>query len=87
MEAWCSSALDFEVVLSGLNESPVHVFVADVIECFDTVDRGVLDFVHGRLGLPVWFRRTYFGYHAFDSGLSWPVVSVRPGLYSPGMPA
>ena len=38
--------------MSGLSES------------FDTVDRGMLDFVLGRLGLPVWFRRVYFSYHA-----------------------
>ena len=64
MEAWYSTALDFEEVLSGLNESHVHVFVADVVKSFDTVDCGVLDLVLGRLGLPVWFRRTCFGYHA-----------------------
>ena len=63
VETWYSTALDFEEVLSGLNESHVHVFVADVVK-FDTVDRGVLDLVLGRLGLLVWFRRTYFGYHA-----------------------
>ena len=34
----------FEEVLSGLNESHVHVFVADVVLSCDTVDRGVLDF-------------------------------------------
>ena len=44
--------------------SHVHVFVADVVKSFDTVDRGILDFVLGRLGLPVWFRRVYFSYHA-----------------------
>ena len=57
-------ALDFEEVLSGLSESHVHIFVADVSKSCDTVDRGVLDLVLGRLGLPVWFRRVYFGYHA-----------------------
>ena len=55
---------NFEEVLSGLNESHVHVFVADVVKSFDTVDRGILDFVLGRLGLPVWFRRAYFAHHA-----------------------
>ena len=35
-------------------------FVADVVESFDIVDRGVLDLVLGRLGLPVWFRRVLF---------------------------
>ena len=63
VEAWYSSALDFEKVLSGLNESHVHVFVADVVGSFDTFDRGVLDLVLGRLGFPVWFRRD-FGSHA-----------------------
>ena len=38
VEAWCSTALDFEEVLSGLNESHAHVFVADVVKSFDTVD-------------------------------------------------
>ena len=64
VDAWYSTALDFEEVLSGLSESHVHVFVADVVKSFDTVDRGILDFVLGQLGLPVWFRRVYFGYHA-----------------------
>ena len=50
--------------MSGLCESHVHVFVADVVKSFDTVDRGVLDLVLGRLGLPVCLRRAYFGYHA-----------------------
>ena len=41
LDAWYSTALDFEEVLSGLSESHVHVFVADVVKSFDTVDRGV----------------------------------------------
>ena len=64
VDAWYSTALDFEEVLSGLSESHVHVFVAAVVKSFDTVDRGVLDLVLGRLGLLVWFRWVYFGYHA-----------------------
>ena len=64
VDAWYSTALDFVEVFSGLSESHVHVFVADVVKSFDTVDRGILDLVLGRLGLPVWFRRVYFGYHA-----------------------
>ena len=64
VDAWYSTALDIEEVLSGLSESHVHVFVADVVESFDTVDRGILVFVLGQLGLPVLFRRVYFGYHA-----------------------
>ena len=42
----------------------VHLFVADVIKSFDTVDRGILDCALGRLGLPDWFRKVYFSYHA-----------------------
>ena len=64
VDAWYSTALDFEEVLSGLSESHVHIFVADVSKSCDTVDRDVLDLVLGRLGLPVWFRRVYCGYHA-----------------------
>ena len=50
VDAWYSTALDFEEVLSGLSESHVHVFVADVVKSFDTVDRGVLDFVSWAFG-------------------------------------
>ena len=64
VEAWYSTALDIEEVLSGYSDTDVHVFVADVVKSLDTVDRGVLDFLLGRLGLPVWFRRTYFGCRA-----------------------
>ena len=42
----------------------VHVFVADVIRSFDTVDRGILDRVLSSLGLLGWFRHAYFEYHA-----------------------
>ena len=64
VDAWYSTALDFEEVFTGLSQSHVHVFVADVVKSFDTVDRGILDFVLGKLGLPIWFRRVYFSYHA-----------------------
>ena len=37
---------------------------ADVIKSFDTVDRGILDCALGKLGLPGWFLRVYFAYHA-----------------------
>ena len=64
VEAWYTSALDIEEVLSGAVDSHVHLFVADVIKSFDTVDRGVLDAVLSSLGLPGWFRHAYFEYHA-----------------------
>ena len=59
-----TSALDIEEVLSGATDSHVHLFVADVIKSFDTVDRGILDRVLSSLGLPGWFRHAYFEYHA-----------------------
>ena len=52
VEAWFTTALDIEEVLSGVVQGDVHVFVADVIRSFDTVDRGILDRVLGSLGLP-----------------------------------
>ena len=64
VEAWYTSAYDIEEVLSGAVDSHVHIFVADVIKSFDTVDRGVLDAVLSSLGLPGWFRHAYFEYHA-----------------------
>ena len=64
VEAWYTSALDIEEVLSGASDSHVHLFVADVIKSFDTVDRGILDCVLSSLGLPGWFRHAYFEYHA-----------------------
>ena len=45
-------------------DSHVHLFVADVIKSFDTVDRGILDSVLSSLCLPAWFHRAYFEYHA-----------------------
>ena len=45
VEAWYTSALDIEEVLSGAADSHVHLFVADVVKSFDTVDRGILDHV------------------------------------------
>ena len=40
VEALYASALDIEEVLTGAADSHVHLFVADVIKSFDTVDRG-----------------------------------------------
>ena len=38
VEAWYATALDIEEVLTGAADSDVHLFVADVIKSFDTVD-------------------------------------------------
>ena len=43
VEAWYTTALDIEDVLTGATDSDVYLFVADVIKSFDTVDRGILD--------------------------------------------
>ena len=64
VEAWYTTALDIEEVLSGAADSYVHLFVADVVKSFDTVDRGVLDLVLSSLGLPGWFRHAYFEFHS-----------------------
>ena len=57
-------ALDIEEVLSGVVDSDVHLFVADVVKSFGTVDRGVLDLVLSSLGLPGWFRHAYSEFHS-----------------------
>ena len=64
MEAWFSTALDIEEVLSGTGGDQLHVMVADVIKSFDTVDRSILDCALGRLGLPDWFRRVHFSFRS-----------------------
>ena len=64
VEAWYTSSLDIEEVLAGATDSHVHLFVADVVKSFDTVDRTILDRVLSGLGLPGWFSHAYFEYHA-----------------------
>ena len=64
VEAWFSTALDIEEVLSGTGGDQLHVMVADVIKSFDTVHRSILDCTLGRLGLPDWFRKVYFSFHS-----------------------
>ena len=64
VEAWYTSSLDIEEVLAGATDSHAHLFVADVVKSFDTVDRTLLDRVLSSLGLPGWFRHAYFEYHA-----------------------
>ena len=41
VEAWFSTALDIEEVLSGVGGDQLHVMVADVVKSFDTVDRSI----------------------------------------------
>ena len=72
VEAWYSSALDIEEVLSGAVDSHVHLFVADVIKSFDTVDRGILDSVLSMLTLSIMLMCA--------CGLSLLLALVSPGL-------
>ena len=51
-------------MLSGVSDSDVHLFVADVIKSSDTVDRCILDKVLSSLGLPGWFRHVFCEYHS-----------------------
>ena len=64
VEAWKTSSLDTEEVLAGAADSHVHLFVADVTECFVTVDRDILDRVLSVLVCLDGFRHAYFEYHA-----------------------
>ena len=63
VDAWYATAIDIEEVLSQAGHSDFHIFVADVVKSFDTVDRDILDCTLGRLGLPAWFRTVYFSFH------------------------
>ena len=63
VDAWYATSIDIEEVLSHARHSDFHIFVADVVRSFDTVDRDILDCALGRLGLPAWFRRVYFSFH------------------------
>ena len=63
VDAWYATAVDIEEVLSQAGHSDFHIFVADVVKSFDTVDRDILDCTLGRLGLPAWFRKVYFSFH------------------------
>ena len=60
VEAWYTTALDIDEVLSGAADSDVHLFVADVVKSFDTVDRGILDRVLSGLGLSGWLLLTLY---------------------------
>ena len=64
VEAWFSTALDIEEVLSGTGGDQLHVMFADVIKSFDAVDRSILDCALSRLRLPDWFHKVYFSFHS-----------------------
>ena len=43
VDAWYATSIDIEEVLSHTRHSDFHIFVADVVKSFDTVDRDILD--------------------------------------------
>ena len=49
VDAWRSTALDTEEILSNARHGDFHIFVADVVKSFDTVDRDILDCALGDL--------------------------------------
>ena len=62
VDAWYATSIDIEEVLSHARPSDFHIFVADVVKSFDTVDRNILDCTLGRL-VTAWFRGVYFSFH------------------------
>ena len=64
MDAWYTTALDMEECPGSEEDDHVQIFVADVVQSFDTADRNILDCMSGRLGQPGWFRHVYFEFHA-----------------------
>ena len=43
VDAWYTSTLYIEEVLTDATHEDVHIFVVDVVKSFDTVDQGILD--------------------------------------------
>ena len=54
VDACLTASLDIKTILGDSRNDDLHLFVADVLESFDT----------SRLVLFGWFRRVYFAYHA-----------------------
>ena len=52
------------ILPTGATDSDIHLFVADVVKSFDTVDRGVLDGVLSSLAFLPGFVMPIFEYHA-----------------------
>ena len=42
VDAWYATTVDIEEVLSNTRQGDFHIFVADVVKSFDTVDRDIL---------------------------------------------
>ena len=91
VDAWYATSIDIEEVLSNTRHDDFHIFVADVVKSFDTVDRDILDCALGRLGLPAWFRKVYFSFHRevrlrFKLAAGLEVVWTRDGSTTQRLP-
>ena len=85
------TSIYIEEVLSQARHSDFHIFVADVVKSFDTVDRDILDCALGRLGLPAWFRRVYFSFIemfviVFNLLLDWGSLGSAMGAFPKDVP-
>ena len=89
VEAWLSTALDIEEVLSGTggDRDQLHVMVADVKKSFDTVDSSVLVALCGGWDCLTGFvGRVFLFIVGFVSGSSSLLVWESLGVgYSPGL--
>ena len=71
MDAWYTTSIDIEEVLSNTRHDDFHIFVADIVKSYDTVDRDILDCVLGDLAfLPGFVRFTSLFTGKFGYGLS-----------------
>ena len=88
VEAWFSTALEIEEVLSGTGGDQLHVMVADVIKSFDTVDRYWILLWVGWASLTGLERLTFLVRVRFVSGFSSLLVLGSHGVgmvVSPGL--
>ena len=91
VDAWYSASNDIKEVLSNAWQGDFHIFVADVVKSFDTVDRGILGCALDLLGLLAWFLRVCFPFRrevrlrsklATGLGAAW----IRDGRIPQGCP-
>ena len=87
VEAWYTTALDIEEVLSGAVDSDIHLYVPDVMKSFDTVDRGIQDRVLSSLGVAAWFRMPNMSFTLMlGCGLNLRRALVSPWTRDGGIP-
>ena len=64
VEAWYTTSLDIEEVLTGAVDSHVHLFVVMLLKALILLIVGFLTLFLSCLGLLAWCRHAYFEYHA-----------------------